>query len=1028
MSSDDDEEMVAAEADIDIAMEQARADTLSFAADALDNEDEARELYDVVASGAPQSVGPLAATTRLVGLTMRVPNPAFIVARERYADLVRQLQVQRRVLDAARTWITEAERLPAYGCFTVPRLLDTYELTEIDVASVLDGATYVTKPSIVRERRNGEIRALLNGELRRDDALAATLVREEKFKRVRARLTTDAERAAFDANPAGYVGLAALLVAADEQAIEQQVAGIVDAVRARFANAVELFDWSDTPLTRDELQVLFVASLDDERARRTAASAATAARAPEPLPFSADADADYEREYRRLTVAAAPVTSMLVWFRDDWAGVAGYDAATDSYTGAGADPIIAEMYFDTKQRVYGTANALVGDAPLVDVGTRDANLRTDTQLAADFREAVLATLRLEALIAGIGTRPPDLTDADVAELRALQAARLASIDPSEESLRTRRFRLIEVARGVRLEAEVHAERLRYELDKEPPVIDAPLVVERSVFSADDLRLSVRTEPPTAAPYFFTWYRRAHNAPDGTAQVVNYGRLENTPRSSTLVLPASRDLSGSYYARAARATGAARVTFLYSTEASVRVFAECTRCDGARFEVGEGIERVFGECVWRAHPLTQATLEFRDRDDFSPITARLGLASVRSGYRAELDDSVANLANGTLLLDDQSVVNLSLLPKDTLRKRYFTLEAVVGNIAQRYYRRNAGAQAFVQTLADRVEAVARAASPVLANLGLTSAAVERLVVGRTRAAATLDDVPLLALLAVTLDDDDDDDDTLIVVRESERRYFGTLAIHFTAFARLYRVVALFDEPGEARTVDAELAALTADGVRGSYVWSSDVRQRYVLGTVTPFSMFVDDVGEARLQQRIAEALRRYDYETGEARFAERAFSSSKTIMDRRLDTYDSLGQPIGVPLAVWHEMQLAQMQAAEAERRLTSAPLHRADWRGVHSATDTQPTPYSLAERGSERLRAGYDFEGIHELIERARADGDIARAEQLILYFNTLAQFAPTLHLGESRMVSKNNGLALQTELPAAALVARLDESLGVGK
>jgi len=220
----------------------------------------------------------------------------------------------------------------------------------------------------------------------------------------------------------------------------------------------------------------------------------------------------------------------------------------------------------------------------------------------------------------------------------------------------------------------------------------------------------------------------------------------------------------------------------------------------------------------------------------------------------------------------------------------------------------------------------------------------------------------------------------------------------------------------------------------------VRRRYVFGAATPYSMFIDDVGEARLRRRIDEAAQRFDFESGEARYAESVYSARTSLVEHELDTFDALGQPIGVPLAVWHEMQLVQAQAAEAERRLTSAPLHRADWRGVHSADDSQPTSYSAGTRGSERLRAGYDFEGLHRLILEAQASGDAERARRLMLYFNVLAQFAPTLRVQaaggvpvviaskRARSAPPTLGTVIGSEVsvaPAAALVERLD-SLGL--
>ena len=414
------------------ALRQAQADSLSLAADVLGSSDldalrERESSQAAAVSGAPMPVNSDNDYV-LTGMTMRVVNHEFLAHRRRYSELIRQQQLQRRVIDAATNkWLPRAQRASPYGCFTLPRFDDELQLTEHDVASIIDSATHVEKPDAIRDERNAAIRSqfmkYLLGEAAINDkgerVAPGFVANAASVKELEDMLIAEetARRQIPDIRPLRSEDVAAI------EAITESIRGKIAApVLVRYAQAVEVFDWSEVSLTSNELKDVFKAFVLNAEPR---------------------SDMELEkRRYYRETIEAAPIEAMIKSLDGKPAWIDDVENASD------------ERKAEVTCLVYGTEVVTAESKPVADVTRRAALLQTNDERLAEFKANVEEVVRLEALIAGVSSRPDGVSAADVAELRALQEARRRSVEPTEERLRVRRFRLLSVIGGVRSEAEV----------------------------------------------------------------------------------------------------------------------------------------------------------------------------------------------------------------------------------------------------------------------------------------------------------------------------------------------------------------------------------------------------------------------------------------------------------------------------------------------------------------------------------------------------------------------------------------------
>jgi len=845
------------------------------------------------------------------GMTMPVVNDAFVILRSRYSELIRRMELHARVKQQMLYWRARYDNQPTYGCASVPNYADRLELSEEQVAAVTSTATYVAKPPAVVDERNQAIRTQFLDAL---DAAAAPSVNEF------AAGLDDVRRAA--------------------------VAAVVERVTTRFRAAVLRYDWSDTPLTAEELRDVFVQYVADA--------------------FGPD---DVQRRmYVHATIDAAPVTRMIVG-DDNWLDALG-NLVSDA------------VRVDVAVRVFGSYGAYKAPepVPLVDAAARDAALKTTAERTAEFMAAVRDTLELELKIAGLWLGDGAFDAETRARLLYEAAERERSVDPTEEALVTRRVRFMSIADAVQREAEVQLAFVRFELAKPAmqPVVQVPLVIERDELDRSPLTFHVRVVPTGGnvvanAQHTFELFRRSDNARLATA-VTNAGERPE----AVLATPGAR--ADEYYVRA----GWAGHDAIESAAATVRIFAVCVRCDGTRFESTVG--RRFGECLWRTRPLNEEALARRQSLDAA--AAPLDFVPLAINYKPEYDDAVRELETDTLLLDDESIINLSMLSPDALRSRYFTYEAVVRNIAQRRGARFRG----------ELEALVRADD-------------EPELLAAVRSARSLDELPLDVVLRATTGLTN-----ALGVRRSERRFLGALRLHLLAFARLL--------------VPPTLGTMTATDVRISDAWSSSFRRLRLAERVTPISIFIDVDGETHLRARMDAVRARYTQRKATMAWAESKYTRETSLLRKELDAYERLGSPLGVPLDVWTRLEADERARAERAQRVYVSPLREADWRGMHSATDDQPDVYATSvradgtlalARGSERLYTGFDFPGLHAMIEAAATAHNVAtpddrpplaaRVARLVLYFNVLAQCAPIL--------------SSRAELRANELVQRLDVLYG---
>jgi hypothetical protein len=359
-----------------------------------------------------------------------------------------------------------------------------------------------------------------------------------------------------------------------------------------------------------------------------------------------------------------------------------------------------------------------------------------------------------------------------------------------------------------------------------------------------------------------------------------------------------------------------------------------------------------------------------------------------------------------------VANLGAFSRSALEARYFTYEAIVKNIARRRRSNAAFVADVLRSLADT-----DAIESVFNTFGLDARRYAPVAAAAVRRIRNIEDVPIVALLSAVYTGRD-------FASASETRFLGTLQANLLLFIRLARLLMTVDEGDVA--ANEFVATMSAAAVRASSAWDDPVRSRFIPEGAGRTAIFVDTEGYTRLRERIDLVLVRRDSMDRVYRDIDNIYGNRPSAATLEMNERDARAEPFGVPLRTW---QIAEYERDLARERIrgvrVTTPAHSADWLGTHSFKSDQPTPYSIdvaeaviVHRGSERLSAGYDFTGLHRLIVEALAayKRDIAslkkrrRVETLQLYFNVLAQYAPSMHT--------------KTIVSAGELVERLDRQL----
>lgn len=954
------------------------------------------------------NVGPLVAQgVTLKGLSMPAPNPQYEAARDRYIDLVRQMQFDERAALEAKTWRANTERVPYMGCWSAVSLRDDLMRTEMDVLKLMETGLAIDKPPAIRDDLNADIRKELNEAVGKVD-LAAIVTEFETEERKKA--TGDPDKAAA--------------------AVKARINAVAVNVTREFRTAIDRYDWAENPLTEKRLEEEFATYMKQRFGVVAEALRTQRKDSPvRPTPITREPANDTER-YTRDVVTVSVVPQYIEWFEP-------IVFEADDLTSAELERAKKILERETMLLVYPSSEARdesvqAGDEfkyAYPDVRMRGEQLRTNDARNTLLQAAISDTIRLQLYIEGFGTLPSEWSEMSLAELRMLQHEKRMAVSPTEESLQTRRVRLLDAIEGLRAELEVRLARARYELQKiGNPIIQVPLVIARDVYESRPATLRVEVVDadkniPADATYTWTWYKDGEPI-DGAAS-----------ETYTIESDAGRE-GGEYFAKVV----IGETTTLYSHVATVHVWATCRRCTGTRFDVGT--ERVFGECTWRAHPSERTNMDIEPRKAARPreqkpsqyivtpsddqSAAVMGFTTNRHEYSAPLDDSIRNESN-ELIVSDRDLAHLGTLTRGQLEQRYFTYEAILANMASR----RGGVDAL------RAEVIAAINSPSDSLLHLfrvfgieLTPVVRAAAVAAAGSARHVAALPLLGVFAAVLLGTD-------VATASETRYFGTLQGSMLYFTQLARLDMTFDEGDEA--TDTFIATMTASDVRSSMAWDNHYTR--APAHVSRTLMFVDTAGYTRLRSRLDHVRVRFDALDRFYRDVETCYSNEQTVFKLSVEHDTARDRAIGVPLRTWQIAEFQQDLARERKRgRTCMTPAHAADWTGVHSFKTDQPTRYAVTFddvtitetiRGSERLNAGYDFPGLHRAIDAAIAEHNKnpsrttrKRIESLVRYFNVLAQYAPVAHMPALPMraiIPDGQPRRHDVVVPAAELIATLD-------
>jgi hypothetical protein len=697
------------------------------------------------------------------------------------------------------------------------------------------------------------------------------------------------------------------------------------------------------PLVREEVAAYYAEYLNRLAAIRASGAA---------LPFVvADGTDLAERDdFLEHIVRANAVPA----YASDW-----FDRWIDTGGGAGVDePIRNAIRAAVTQLVTGRPDTVVGDdgrtrpasAPRPSVDAYDTTLRTWEDVMRD----------VGAFVDGVrgqwARNVPTRLNAGMIDrgLRTLQAKYTAGW----------------LADAASAQLKAHDAQLA----RTQPTIDVPVDVDLTVGTSESIVLrvaaaypvtsNVNDRPPAGAVYEFAWHFR----PGGIAAAETVLRRvrravpgdSSEPVADTFAVPSSSSSrvspahAGQYVvavsvivppdAQLAVERVAARA---YSETAAVHVFGRCVR-DGARFEVGEGATRVFGECSWSAPPNVDAV----------PPQQRLRLV-------------------GSLPTDDDGETETTRLRRtvDTaglaaVHDAYFTYNGIVdriGDDARRAYEKRYSRR-FVDALVGRV--------------------LVRLVSTRHRSAVASSSMPFaVALLrSVFLPTPPALVDQLEADVAADEN--NALASSFVSDV----IDSLRDVTGPTDARDVALALATTDPSRPLHS--------------LPSAPLVRALREARLLGVLRDAL-----SAREVDFLRRVAADDDDRADksgsRRVDSVgfgrfvQSLNRPI---VDAVRSRAAGSLDAARwlGVHSLSSSVPGAYTVEVIDDAFDPDRRPVVVVNRDAERQESGYDFAGLHAAImTTARAIGSVssappiprerakARVQRLVDAYNTLSALAP---------------------------------------
>lgn len=556
---------------------------------------------------------------------------------------------------------------------------------------------------------------------------------------------------------------------------------------------------------------------------------------------------------------------------------------------------------------------------------------------------------------------------------------------------------------------VEIDAIDAKLSKIQPTLQVPLVIQRRADNTGKLVFSVSVEPTSgiwpAEPLTFEFSLEESRDEAEIPALYEADRSSNKTHTF-FVNPTGKTTLYKAVCEIYRANNT--LYGKYKSEiATVLFVAQCLRCNAVYSPMEQ---RVFGECLWRKHPITRA---LKDALETSGTVAAAGRLAIQfCGIDPYLDDSVTD-KDDVALVTPNELIALGFVGRTELIRRYFAYDAVLRNMNRR-------AEAEETTLIDIVRTAFTEVPELDANKTSVQQYADKAMFFASKKAANAtkitENLPVWSVLYALLQAPNVADIVEKVAKKSELRFLRDVETRFSAFTDLFSSYS-----ATARAATASLGRVVFFGRSGNSALrvgnDVTVEARHeaglVLGTLTSreiayndawlvrdegHNMFVDVVGLNRLMERI------------------RVANEETRVLDRtylRPDQYATERNGLSALQQAWRDVQ---GRAASAKAFLTPIAIavnqstkDMVDWRDVHSYETDQPTPYRIdrdeneeivLRRGSERLRGSADFAAMHRNIVDLRQKMLIGRASEAdvinaVENYNVLAFFGP--HAGTKR-------------------------------
>lgn len=653
------------------------------------------------------------------------------------------------------------------------------------------------------------------------------------------------------------------------------------------------------------------------------------------------------------------------------------------------------------------ANASAGQRDIIETQVAALRANTDADIQAarqkSLEDADVSFGNIENDVTGIVTAIQQGVAENASESEYFLPAYIAAKKIAEQEwIRT-------LANSVIIPQTVEINAIDAKLSNIQPTLQVPLVIQRRADNTGKLTFAVSVEPTSGIwpAEALTFEFSLEESKNETEVPALYEAERSSGKSHTFfVNPTGKTTLYKAVCDIYRANNT-RYGRFESETATVLFVAQCLRCNAVYSPMER---RVFGECLWRKHPITR---ELKTALETSGIIAAAGRLAVQfCGIDLYLDDSVTDKDDVALVTPNELIV-LGFVGRTELIRRYFAYDAVLRNMNRR-------AEAEETTLIDIVRTAFTEVPELDANKTSVQQYADRAMFFASKKAANatkiIENLPVWSVLYAFLQAPNVADVVEKVAKKSELRFLRDIETRFSAFVDLFSSYS-----ATARAATASLGRVVFFGRSGNSALrvgeTITVEARHeaglALGTMTSreiayndawlvrdegHNMFIDVVGLNRLMERI------------------RVANEETRVLDRtylRPDQYATERNGLSALQQAWRDVQ---GRAASAKAFLTPIAIavnqstkDMVDWRDVHSYETDQPTPYRIERdeneeivlrRGSERLRGSVDFAAMHRTIVELGQKLLIGRASEAdvinaVENYNVLAFFGP--HAGTKR-------------------------------